>query len=89
MKELLMQMFQNMDMQEINSMLLEEMLGISNKRLKYIFEGKTLEEESSTDEDHAEDVISLDDISDDDFIVISGKPNLHHQYTFVCLFVCR
>ncbi|KAL1505845.1 hypothetical protein ABEB36_005308 [Hypothenemus hampei] len=61
----------NMDLKEINSILLEELLGISNKRLKYIFEGKTLEEESSTDEDQPVDVISLDDVSDDDFVVIS------------------
>lgn len=62
-----------MELQEINSMLLEELLGISNKRLKYIFEGKTLDEESSTDEDQPVDVISLDDISDDDFVVISDE----------------
>lgn len=57
-------------------MLLEELLGISNKRLKAIFDGKTLNEDSSsTDEDQDPiDVISLDDITDDDFILIdSGK----------------
>ncbi|XP_066259259.1 DNA ligase 1 [Euwallacea similis] len=63
----------SMDLQEINSMLLEELLGISNKRLKYIFDGKTLEEESSTDDDQSVDIISLDDISDDDFVVISDE----------------
>lgn len=63
----------NMDKDEINSMLLEELLGISNKRLKYIFEGKNLDEESSTDEDQPVDVISLDDISDDDFVIISDE----------------
>ncbi|XP_030767342.1 rRNA methyltransferase 2, mitochondrial isoform X2 [Sitophilus oryzae] len=62
-----------MDKDEINSMLLEELLGISNKRLKYIFEGKNLDEESSTDEDQPVDVISLDDISDDDFVIISDE----------------
>lgn len=63
-----------MDKDEINSILLEELLGISNKRLKYIFEGKNLDEESSSSEDdQAVDVISLDDISDDDFINISGN----------------
>lgn len=65
-----------MELQELNSMLLEELLGISNKRLKYIFEGKTLDEESSTDEDQPVDVISLDDISDDDFVVISGTNSI-------------
>ncbi|KAH1026404.1 SWR1-complex protein 3 [Dendroctonus ponderosae] len=83
MKSMAPECMKNMDMQEINSMLLEELLGISNRRLKYIFEGKTLEEDSSTDEDHAEDVISLDDISDDDFIVISddetNKPRHKHK----------
>lgn len=63
-----------MDIQEINSILLEELLGISNKRLKYIFEGKILDEESSTDDDDDQsmDIISLDEITDDDFVVISG-----------------
>lgn len=62
-----------MDIQEINSILLEELLGISNKRLKYIFEGKILDEESSTDDDdQSVDIISLDEITDDDFVVISG-----------------
>ncbi|XP_060525439.1 putative sodium-coupled neutral amino acid transporter 10 isoform X2 [Cylas formicarius] len=59
-----------MEIGEINSMLLEELLGISNKRLKYIFEGKNLEEDSSsTEDDKSPDVISLDDISDDDFVI--------------------
>ncbi|CAG9827300.1 unnamed protein product [Diabrotica balteata] len=62
----------SMDIEEINSMLLEELLGISNKRLKYIFNGQNLNEESSsTDpEDQPDDVISLDDISDDDLEII-------------------
>ncbi|XP_057668783.1 cylicin-1 [Diorhabda carinulata] len=61
----------SMDIEEINSMLLEELLGISNKRLKYIFNGQNLNEESSsTDpEDQSVDIISLDDISDDDLII--------------------
>ena len=62
-----------MDIEEINSLLLEELLGISNKRLKYIFEGKNLDEDSSSSDEDQQDVISLDDISDDDFVVISGK----------------
>ncbi|XP_050300777.1 pre-mRNA-splicing factor CWC22 homolog [Anthonomus grandis grandis] len=75
----------DMEIQEINSILLEELLGISNKRLKYIFEAKVLDEESSTDEDQADDddVISLDSISDDDFVVISddegGKQKCKHK----------
>ncbi|KAF7285398.1 hypothetical protein GWI33_010651 [Rhynchophorus ferrugineus] len=65
----------HMDKDEINSILLEELLGISNKRLKYIFEGKNFDEESSSSEDDQPiDVISLDDISsDDDFINISDE----------------
>lgn len=67
-------------------MLLEELLGISNKRLKAIFEGKTLNEDSSsTDEEEQEkvDVISLDDITDDDFIIIdSGKFIILNQIAF-------
>ncbi|KAJ8921992.1 hypothetical protein NQ315_008630 [Exocentrus adspersus] len=64
----------NLDISEINSMLLEELLGISNKRLKYIFNGQNLEEDSSSTDPEAEqpppiDVISLDDITDDDFII--------------------
>ncbi|VEN56820.1 unnamed protein product [Callosobruchus maculatus] len=59
----------NMDNEEINSMLLEELLGISNKRLRYIFNGQNLEEDSSStdpeDDQKPIDVISLDDISDD------------------------
>lgn len=53
-------------------MLLEELLGISNKRLKYIFNGQNLDEDSSTDPEEDEnpaDIISLDDISDDEFII--------------------
>nr|CAH7741687.1 unnamed protein product [Callosobruchus chinensis] len=63
------QFMRNMDNEEINSMLLEELLGISNKRLKYIFNGQNLEEDSSStdpeDDQKPIDVISLDDISDD------------------------
>lgn len=51
-------------------MLLEELLGISNKRLNYIFKGENVDRESSSSDSDAEkdviDVISLDDISDDD-----------------------
>lgn len=62
-----------MDNEEINSMLLEELLGISNKRLKYIFNGQNLEEDSSSTDSEVEqqpiDVISLDDVTDDDFVI--------------------
>lgn len=54
-------------------MLLEELLGISNKRLKYIFSGQNIDGESSSctesEEEKPIDIISLDDItsiSDDD-----------------------
>lgn len=62
-----------MKIDEINSMLLEELLGISNKRLKCIFDGQNLEEDSTDPEeekskDKTSDIISLDDISEDDFI---------------------
>lgn len=54
-------------------MLLEELLGISNKRLKYIFNGQNLEEDSSSTDSEVEqqpiDVISLDDVTDDDFVI--------------------
>lgn len=61
----------NVDSEEINSMLLEELLGISNKRLKYIFNGQSLDEDSSTtsEDNHPIDVISLDDISDDELVI--------------------
>ncbi|KAF5305518.1 hypothetical protein FQA39_LY01609 [Lamprigera yunnana] len=59
------------DIIEINSMLLEELLGISNKRLQYIFKGENADRETSSSESDDEkgcvDIISLDDISDDDF----------------------
>ncbi|KAF2899388.1 hypothetical protein ILUMI_06783 [Ignelater luminosus] len=62
----------NLDIVEINSMLLEELLGISNKRLQYIFKGENVDRETSSSESEEEkqpiDVISLDDISDDDDI---------------------
>lgn len=59
-------------------MLLEELLGISNKRLKYIFNGQNLDEDSSStepDEGQPIDIISLDDVSEDDFVIDldSGK----------------
>ncbi|KAF5302473.1 hypothetical protein FQR65_LT08563 [Abscondita terminalis] len=61
----------HMDIVEINSMLLEELLGISNKRLQYIFKGENADRETSSSESEDEekekiDVISLDDISDDE-----------------------
>ncbi|KAK4881679.1 hypothetical protein RN001_004998 [Aquatica leii] len=61
----------HMDIVDINSMLLEELLGISNKRLQYIFKGENADRETSSSESDDEekeaiDVISLDDISDDD-----------------------
>lgn len=53
-------------------MLLEELLGISNKRLRLIFNGENIDREISSSESEDEkppvDVISLDDISDDDDI---------------------
>ena len=63
---------QHLDIGEINSMLLEELLGISNKRLKYIFNGQNLDQDSSSTDPEDEkqpDIISLDDVSEDDFIV--------------------
>ncbi|XP_071051521.1 DNA ligase 1-like [Onthophagus taurus] len=56
----------NLDIQEINSMLLEELLGISKKRLKNILNGVNVDESSSDSEEEKEqiDIISLDDISD-------------------------
>lgn len=60
-------------------MLLEELLGISNKRLKYIFNGENVDRETSssdTEEDKPDDVISLDDISDDDVIDITDMPQI-------------
>jgi hypothetical protein len=63
----------DLDIGEINSMLLEELLGISNKRLKYIFNGQNLGEDSSSTDPEEEkqpiDIISLDDVSDDDFVI--------------------
>ncbi|EEZ98748.2 DNA ligase 1 isoform X2 [Tribolium castaneum] len=61
------------NIEELNSMLLEELLGISNKRLKYIFNGQNLDEDSSSTDPEEEkqpiDIISLDDVSDDDFVI--------------------
>ncbi|XP_008190353.1 DNA ligase 1 isoform X1 [Tribolium castaneum] len=63
----------DLDIEELNSMLLEELLGISNKRLKYIFNGQNLDEDSSSTDPEEEkqpiDIISLDDVSDDDFVI--------------------
>lgn len=53
-------------------MLLEELLGISNKRLKKIFNGLPQDDDSSSTEEEDEktpDVVSLDDVTDDDFII--------------------
>lgn len=69
----------DLNIMEINSMLLEELLGISNKRLKYIFNGENVDRETSssdTEEDKPDDVISLDDISDDDVIDITDMPQI-------------
>lgn len=52
----------------MNSLLLEELLGISNKRLKYILNGQPHDDESSSTDEEKE-VISLDDITDDDFVI--------------------
>lgn len=82
---------QNLDIEEINSMLLEELLGISNKRLKYIFLGQNLEDDSSSSDPEeekqppADEVISLDDVSEDDFVIdlVSGKVSLRKcEYLF-------
>ncbi|XP_017779081.1 PREDICTED: uncharacterized protein LOC108564526 [Nicrophorus vespilloides] len=77
-KSLTPESLKNFDMEEIKTMLLEELLGISNKRLKKIFEGQNTDDESSsTDEDQAAvDVISLDEISDEeDFCFVDESPN--------------
>lgn len=62
-------------------MLLEELLGISNKRLKYIFSGQNLDEDSSSTDPEEEkqpiDIISLDDISDDDFVIDIDSGSSH------------
>lgn len=53
-------------------MLLEELLGISNKRLRKIFNGEPQDDDSSSTEEEEEkpaDVISLDDVTDDDFVI--------------------
>ncbi|XP_018333433.1 uncharacterized protein LOC108742656 [Agrilus planipennis] len=65
----------HLDIEEINAMLLEELLGISNKRLGYIFNGENPDRESSSSESEDEkiaEVISLDDISDDDIEICIG-----------------
>lgn len=54
-------------------MLLEELLGISNKRLKHILSGQNNLEYSSSDSDDVraiDDIISLDDISTDEDITL-------------------
>lgn len=55
-------------------MLLEELLGISNKRLKHIISGQNNLEYSSSDTDDVEekpiDIISLDDISTDEDLML-------------------
>lgn len=73
-----------MDLEEINSMLLEELLGISNKRLKYIFNGQHVDEDTSSSTDPEEenqpiDVISLDDITDSDDEFAFGDTNKSSQ----------
>ncbi|KAB0802965.1 hypothetical protein PPYR_05151 [Photinus pyralis] len=59
---------------EINSMLLEELLGISNKRLTYIFNGEDVDRETSSSDSEEDkiDIISLDDISDDDSLDLTS-----------------
>lgn len=59
-----------MDMEEINTLLLEELLGISNKRLKKIFEGQNADDESSSSDEDKIDIISLDSISDDEICFV-------------------
>ncbi|XP_023029778.1 uncharacterized protein [Leptinotarsa decemlineata] len=79
---------QKLDNEEINSMLLDELLGISNKRLKYIFSGQNLNEESSStdpEEEQPIDVISLDEISDDEFVIDldsdkESRPKHHRKH---------
>lgn len=66
-------------------MLLEELLGISNKRLKYIFNGQSLDEDSSTtsEDNQTIDVISLDDISDDELVInVDGNNPTYIVITF-------
>lgn len=60
-------------------MLLEELLGISNKRLKYIFNGQHVNSDTSSsteDENPPIDVISLDDISDDDLLIEESSQHI-------------
>jgi hypothetical protein len=82
-----------LDIGEINSMLLEELLGISNKRLKYIFNGQNLGEDSSSTDPEEEkqpiDIISLDDVSDDDFVIdVDSGMLLHHIFKLI-IFLCN
>ncbi|KAI4459965.1 caspase activity and apoptosis inhibitor 1 [Holotrichia oblita] len=71
----------DLDIDEINSILLEELLGISNKRLKHILNGDNFDTVSTSSESETEqqpiDIISLDDISDtdDDFGLASVNTN--------------
>ncbi|CAH1175572.1 unnamed protein product [Phaedon cochleariae] len=73
----------DLDNEEINSRLLEELLGISDKRLKYIFTGQNLNEDSSSTDPEAEDepidLISLDDISDGDLVIDLDSDKEKHK----------
>lgn len=63
---------QDLNNEEISSILLEELLGISNKRIKKIFSGQPQDDDTSSteeEEEHAPDVISLDEVTDDDFVI--------------------
>lgn len=72
-------------------MLLEELLGISNKRLRKIFNGEPQDDDSSSTEEEEEkpaDVISLDDVTDDDFVIDldSGKSTYPSNYEYYNIF---
>lgn len=72
-------------------MLLDELLGFSNKRLRKIFRGEKITDSSSsdTDEDVKPDleVISLDEISDDDNLDICAVEG--NYFFFNLLYVVK
>lgn len=75
-------------------MLLEELLGISNKRLKKIFTGQPQDDDTSSTEDEEEqplDVISLDDVTDDDFVIDldAGKVTMYIHFNIFSQFYFR
>lgn len=75
--------------------MLEELLGISNKRLKHILNGDNFDTVSTSSESEIEqqpiDIISLDDISDtdDDFGLASvNSNNADSKGKKICIYVC-